>query len=52
MLVEAGFNFPNNCSNSLEQDALNESVDEMKELLQSWYRSFSFVSRLQNAVKH
>ena len=37
---------------SLEQDALSESVDEMKELLQSWYRSFSFVSRLQHAVKH
>jgi len=36
---------------SLEQDALSESVDEMKELLQSWYRSFSFVSRLQHAVK-
>ena len=36
---------------SLEQDALAESVEEMKELLQSWYRSFSFVSRLQQAVK-
>ena len=36
---------------SMEQDALAESVDEMKELLQSWYRSFSFVSRLQHAVK-
>ena len=35
----------------MEQDALSESVEEMKELLQSWYRSFSFVSRLQNAVK-
>ena len=35
----------------LEQDALAESVEEMKELLQSWYRSFSFVSRLQQAVK-
>jgi len=35
----------------LHKDQLAESADEMKELLQSWYRSFAFVSKLKAAVE-
>ncbi len=35
----------------LEKDQLREGVDEMRSLLQSWYRSFTLVSRLENAFE-
>ena len=35
----------------LEKDQLREGVDEMRGLLQSWYRSFTLVSRLENAFE-
>lgn len=35
----------------LEKDQLREGVEEMRALLQSWYRSFALVSRLESAFQ-
>jgi hypothetical protein len=36
---------------SLEREELEVEVADMKELLNSWYRSFAFVSKLQQTLK-